>query len=103
MDKKILSKKDLGKDIQTTIQLSNRDKSFITTDQIKQIINRLEVNGTKVVVRALNTEQWMTLKGLNGDFDDEVFDDYYKNKVKEEDMHKFNTFAQVQLTAFKPK
>jgi len=103
MDKKILSKKDLGKDIQTTIQLSNRDKSFITTDQIKQIINRLEVNGTKVVVRALNTERWMTLKGLNGDFDDEAFDDYYKNKVKEEDLHKFNTFAQVQLTAFKPK
>jgi hypothetical protein len=45
----------------------------------------------------------MTLKGLNGDFDDEAFDDYYKNKVKEEDLHNFNTLAQVQLTAFKPK
>jgi hypothetical protein len=103
MEKKVLSKRDLGKDIQTTIQLSNRDKSYITTDQIKQIINRLEVNGTKLVVRALNTERYMTLKGMNGDFDPDSFDDYYRNKVKEEDLHKFNTFAQVQIIAFKPK
>jgi capsule polysaccharide export protein KpsE/RkpR len=103
MNKTVVSKRDLGKDIQTTIQLSNKDKSFITSGQVKQIINRLEVNGTKVVVRGLNIERWMTLKSMNGEFDDEAFDDYYKNKVKESDVDKFTTFAQVQITAFKPK
>jgi capsule polysaccharide export protein KpsE/RkpR len=45
----------------------------------------------------------MTLKSMNGEFDDEAFDDYYRNKVKESDVDKFTSFAQVQITAFKPK
>ena len=103
MDKKVLAKKDLGDTIQTTIMISNRDKSFITTADIKNIVDRFEGNGDKVVVRALNIERWLTLKGMNDDFDDDAFDDYYRNKVKEEDIHKFTTFAQAQLCIFKKK
>ena len=39
MEKKILSKRDVGDGVQTTIQLSNREKSDITTDEISEIVN----------------------------------------------------------------
>ena len=103
MDKKILSKRDVGDGIQTTIQLSNRDKSDITTDEIAEIVNRLSTGGSKIMVRALNIERWQTLKGMNEEFDPESFVDYYVNKVKEEDVQKFTEFKQVQITVFKLK
>jgi hypothetical protein len=103
MEKKILSKRDVGDGVQTTIQLSNRDKSDITTDEIAEIVNQLSSNGSKVMVRALNIERWMTLKGMNEEFDPESFVDYYVNKVREEDFHKFTEFKQIQLTVFKKK
>ena len=79
MDKKILSKRDVGDGIQTTIQLSNRDKSDITTDEIAEIVNRLSTGGSKVMIRGLNIERWMTIKGMNEEFDPESFVDYYVN------------------------
>ena len=103
MEKKILSKRDVGDGIQTTIQLSNKDKSSITTDEIGQIVNQFSTGGKKIMVRALNIERWMTLKGMNEDFDPESFIDYYVNKVREEDVEKFTEFKQVQITVFKLK
>ena len=103
MDKKILSKRDVGDGIQTTLQLSNSDKSNITTDEIGQIVNQFSTGGKKIMVRALNIERWMNLKGMNEDFDAESFIDYYVNKVREEDVEKFTEFAQVQITVFKLK
>ena len=103
MNTKIVSKKDLGDTIQTTIHLSNNDKSFITTEEVRQIANRFTSAESKCMIRGLNIERWMTLKTMNDDFDDEAFDDYYKNKVKEADVHKFTTFAQIQLSVFKKK
>ena len=103
MEKKILSKRDVGDGVQTTIQLSNRDKSDITTDEIAEIVNQLSSSGSKVMVRALNIERWMTLKGMNEEFDPESFVDYYVNKIKEADVEKFIEFKQVQLTVFKKK
>ena len=103
MNTKIVSKKDLGDTIQTTIHLSNNDKSFITTEEVRQIANRFTSAGSKCMIRALNIERWMTLKTMNDVFDDESFDDYYRNKVKEADVEKFITFAQIQLTVFKKK
>ena len=103
MEKKILSKRDVGDGVQTTIQLSNTDKSNITTDEIGQIVNQFSTGGKKIMVRALNIERWMTVKGMNEDFDPESFIDYYVNKVKEEDVEKFTEFKQVQITVFKLK
>ena len=103
MEKKILSKRDVGDGIQTTIQLSNRDKSDITTDEVAEIVNRLSTGGSKVMVRGLNIERWCTLKGMNEDFDPETFIDYYRNKVQEDDVQKFTEFKQVQVTVFKLK
>ena len=103
MNSKVLSKKDLGDTTQTTIQLSNKEKSFLTTEEIKQIADRFTSDTSKCLIRGLNIERWMTLKGMNDDFDDEAFDDYYRNKVKEADVDKFTTFAQVQITVFKKK
>ena len=103
MEKKILSKRDVGDGIQTTIQLSNSDKSNITTEEIGHIVNQFSTGGKKIMVRALNIERWMTLKGLNEDFDPESFIDYYVNKVREEDVEKFTEFKQVQITVFKLK
>ena len=103
MEKKILSKRDVGDGIQTTIQLSNKDKSSITTDEIGQIVNQFSTGGKKIMVRALNIERWMTLKGMNEDFDAESFIDYYVTKVREEDVEKFTEFKQVQITVFKLK
>ena len=103
MNTKIISKKDLGDTIQTTIHLSNNDKSFITTEEVRQIANRFANAKSKCMIRALNIERWLTLKSMNDDFDDESFEDYYKNKVKEADVEKFTTFAQIQLTVFKKK
>ena len=103
MNKKILSKRDVGDGIQTTIQLSNIDKSNITTEEIGQIVNQFSTGGKKIMVRALNIERWMTLKGMNEDFDAESFIDYYVNKVREEDVENFTEFKQVQITVFKLK
>ena len=103
MEKKILSKRDVGDGVQTTIQLSNSDKSNITTEEIGHIVNQFSTGGKKIMVRALNIERWMTLKGLNEDFDPESFIDYYVNKVREEDVEKFTEFKQVQITVFKLK
>ncbi len=103
MEKKILSKRDVGDGIQTTIQLSNTDKSKITTEEIGQIVNKFSTGGNKIMVRGLNIERWMTIKGLNEDFDPESFIDYYVNKVKEADVEKFIEFMQVQITVFKKK
>ena len=103
MEKKILSKRDVGDGVQTTIQLSNRDKSDITTDEISEIVNRLSTGGSKVMIRGLNIERWQTLKGMNEDFDPETFIDYYRNKVREDDVQKFTEFKQVQVTVFKLK
>ena len=103
MEKKILSKRDVGDGIQTTIQLSNSDKSNITTEEIGQIVNQFSTGGKKIMVRALNIERWQTLKGMNEDFDPESFIDYYVNKVREEDVEKFTEFSQIQVTIFKLK
>ena len=103
MEKKILSKRDVGDGVQTTIQLSNRDKSDITTDEIAEIVNKLSTGGSKVMIRGLNIERWCTLKGMNEEFDPESFIDYYVNKVREEDVQKFTEFKQVQVTVFKLK
>ena len=103
MDKKILSKRDVGDGIQTTIQLSNTDKSKITTEEIGQIVNRFSTGGNKILVRGLNIERWLTIKGMQEDFDPESFIDYYVNKVKEGDVEKFTEFMQVQITVFKKK
>ena len=103
MDKKLLSKKQLNDGTQTTIQLSNKDKSNISTDDIKEIINHLTVGGTKIMVRGLNIERYQTLKGMNGEFNADEFVDYYVNKVAEADVKKFTEFKQIQITVFKPK
>jgi hypothetical protein len=103
MEKKVLSKRDVGDGIQTTIQLSNTDKSKITTEEIGQIVNRFSTGGNKIMVRALNIERWMTIKGMQEEFDPESFIDYYVNKVREADVEKFTEFFQVQITVFKKK
>ena len=101
MEKKILSKRDVGDGVQTTIQLWNSNKSDITTDEISQIVGKFSTAGSKVMVRALNIERWMTLKGMNEEFDPESFVDYYVNKVKEEDVNKFTEFSQLQISVIK--
>ncbi len=103
MEKKILSKRDVGDGIQTTIQLSNTDKSKITTEQIGEIVNKFSTGGSKILVRALNVERWQTIKGMQEEFDPESFIDYYVNKVREADVEKFTEFFQVQITVFKKK
>ena len=103
MDKKILSKRDVGDGIQTTIQLSNRDKSNITADEIAEIVNKFSTGGNKIMVRALGIERWMTIKSMNEEFDPESLEEYYRNKVKEEDIQKFIEYKQVQITVFKKK
>ena len=103
MNKKILSKRDVGDGIQTTIQLSNTDKSKITTEEIGEIVNKFSTGGNKILVRALNIERWQTIKGMQEEFDPESFVDYYRNKVREADVEKFTEFFQVQITVFKKK
>ena len=103
MDKKILSKRDVGDGVQTTIQLSNTDKSKITTEEIGEIVNKFSTGGNKILVRGLNIERWQTIKGMQEEFDPESFVDYYVNKVKEADVEKFTEFFQVQITVFKKK
>ena len=103
MEKKILSKRDVGDGIQTTIQLSNTDKSKITTEEIGEIVNKFSTGGNKILVRGLNIERWQTIKGMQEEFDPESFIDYYRNKVREADVDKFIEFMQVQITVFKKK
>ena len=103
MEKKILSKRDVGDGIQTTIQLSNTDKSKITTAEIGEIVNKFSTGGNKILVRGLNIERWLTIKGMQEEFDPESFIDYYVNKIREADVEKFTEFYQIQVTIFKKK
>jgi hypothetical protein len=103
MDKKVLSKKEFADSVQTTIQLSNRDKSNITLDEIQQIIDRFQGGGARIMVRALNVERWLTLKGFNEEFNGVELEEYYANKVEESAVEKFTQFPQVQICVLKPK
>ena len=103
MDKKVLSKKEFADSVQTTIQLSNRDKSNITLDEIQQIIDRFQGGGAQIMVRALNVERWLTLKGFNEEFNGVELEEYYANKVEESAVEKFTQFPQVQICVLKPK
>ena len=103
MEKKILSKREFSNSVQTTIQLHNKDRSKITTDEVKNIVDRFQRGGAKILVRGLNIERWMTLKGLNEEFDAESFVDYYKNKVEEEAVEKFTEFSQLQISVIKKR
>ena len=103
MNTKVLSKKEFENSTQTTIQLSNKNGSNITTDEITQIINRFQKGGAQILVRGLNIERWMTLKGLNEEFDGETFIEYYQNKVEESAIEKFTQFSQVQISVIKKR
>ena len=103
MNSKVLSKKEFANSVQTTIQISKNDKSNIQTEDIGAIIDRFNKGGAKIMVRALNIERWMTLKGFDEDFDAESFIDYYRNKVEEEAVEKFTEFPQVQISVIKIK
>jgi hypothetical protein len=96
--KKVLDKKEFVGSKQTTIQMYNDDGGNITTNDIKNIIQRFEGTGGKILVRGLNIERWCSLKGFNDVFDDEKFIDYYSNKVKESEVEKFTTFKQLQIS-----
>ena len=103
MNISVLGKKDFEKSIQTTLQISNKNKSDIDIDDVKAIIKKVSVNDAKVMVRALNIERWMTLKGFNNEFDAESYEDYFRNKVEEEDLHKFTKFKQLQISVIRNK
>jgi hypothetical protein len=103
MNTKVLSKKEFGNSVQTTIQLNKNDKSNISIDEIGQIINRFKQGGARILVRALNIERWMTIKGFDEEFDEESFVEYYANKVEEEAVEKFTSFPQVQISVIKIK
>ncbi len=102
MEKKVLSKRDLGDATQTTIQLHNTDKSNITIEEVSAIIERFTTGGSKIMVRGLNIERMTTLKTMDGEWDPKAFVDYYKNKVRESDLIKFIEFRELQITIFKP-
>jgi hypothetical protein len=103
MNISVLGKKDFDKSIQTTLQISNKNKSDIDIDDVKAIIKKVSVNDAKVMVRALNIERWMTLKGFNDEFDAESYEDYFRNKVQEEDLEKFTKFKQLQISVIRNK
>ena len=103
MENKILSKREFANSVQTTIQLSNRNKNKITTDEVKQIVDRFQRGGSKIIVRGLNVERWLTLKGLNDEFDAETFENYYRNKVAEDAVEKFTEFFQLQISVIKER
>jgi len=93
MNISVLGKKDFDKSIQTTLQISNKNKSDIDIDDVKAIIKKVSVNDAKVMVRALNIERWMTLKGFNDEFDAESY----------EDLEKFTKFKQLQISVIRNK
>ena len=103
MNISVLGKKDFDKSIQTTLQISNKNKSDIDIDDVKAIIKKVSVNDAKVMVRALNIERWMTLKGFNDEFDAESYEDYFRNKVQEENLEKFTKFKQLQISVIRNK
>lgn len=101
LDYKVLKKRDFKDAVQTTIQLSNKNKSFMTVNQVNKIIHKFKSNNSKVMVRGLNIQKWATLKGFDTEFDPDNFIEYYENKVN--DASKFTTFAQLQISVLKDK
>ena len=102
MDVRVLSKKKFEDSTQTTLHISNKDKSDVDIDDIRAIIDKVNVgDGTKVMCRGLNIERWQTLKGMDDEFDAESYLDYYRNRVQEEDLDKFTKFKQLQISVIR--
>jgi hypothetical protein len=101
LNHKILLKRDFKDATQTTIQLSNKNKKYMTVDQITKIIDKFKTKETKIMVRGLNIQKWSTLKGMDTEFNHKDFIEYYENKVT--DATKFTTFAQIQIVVLRNK
>jgi len=99
LESKVLSVRNFKDSKQTTIQLSNKNKSNMTSQQVEKIINKFKSNGSKIMVRGLNIQKWSTLKGFENDYDPMAIAEYYKNKV--DDPSKFTTFNQLQISVLK--
>ena len=90
---------------EVTQQISLRDETMMTIDDIKDLetnfINnaRLQNKDIKLMIRGLNIQRWMTLKGFNTDVEVDGLKDYYQNKV--DNAEKFLSFYQIQVTMIK--
>ena len=63
----------------------------MTVNQITRIIDKYKTTETKIMVRRLYIQKWSTLKGMDTEFNQKDFIEYYENKVT--DATKFTTFA----------
>ena len=97
--KTISDQKIGGKNIKC-IQVSRKDKKYISKSQVENLYSDLKdkgINKNKIMIRALNDIRFTTLKGKNQDIID--FDeDYYNNKVL--DKNKFENFLQLQIYVY---
>jgi hypothetical protein len=100
--KKVLNQKQFVGSKQTTIQMYNDNGDNITTEDVKNIIERFKTGKAKILVRGLNIERWCSLKGFEDEFDADAFEEYYYNKLKEADVGKFTTFKQLQISVLIP-
>ena len=99
LETKVLSVRNFKDSKQTTIQLSNKNKSNMTPQQVEKIINKFKSNGSKIMVRGLNIQKWATLKGFDTEYNPDDIEDYYINKV--DNPSNFTTFYQLQISVLK--
>ena len=90
---------------EVTQQISLRDETMMTIQDLKDLetnfVNnaRLQNKNIKLMIRGLNIQKWITLKGFNTVIEVDGLLDYYQNKV--DNANKFLSFYQVQITMIK--
>ena len=103
---KVIAKKTVGKQIETTVKITRKDEKNMTPEQVESIYDELtddadeKFEDYKMRVRVLNPKQWFTLKGFStNNLNLESVDEYFKNKVK--DANKFSDFLQMEVTVLR--
>jgi len=103
--KTVTDTKDFSGCVETTLRISRSSKEEIDVDDLENIFTGIKKSlapNTKLVIRALNGQRWFTFKGYDDEYlQIDSFEDYYKNKVA--DTHKFEKFAQVEITSLRIK
>jgi len=101
-DIKLTEIKETPKSFTRTLNLHRKDNKPLEIKEIKKIFEKYIPNGSKSIIRGMNSMQWYTLKSLSdNDLNAKDYQDYFQGKVQ--DPTKFDKFLMLSITVLQPK
>jgi len=101
-DIKLTEIKETAYSFTRTLNLHRKDNKPLEIKEIKKIFEKYIPNGSKSIIRGMNSMQWYTLKSLSdNDLNAKDYQDYFQGKVQ--DPTKFDKFLMLSITVLQPK